>query len=477
MGAAPFGVPCRMYASLRATGETSSRAIRPRVFGDVLPVERKRLSRRAIDKKLEREDQQKEYTLRRTKEQKALQEQADQRGRSPAFSKSPKELWAKPTAPKYVAPERPADQESNFRYRQNPVMQIRDLALAGKAEEALALFKQEVCVHHKDRIDQFTYNQLILACSRSGKWNLGFKTYNDMKKRAVAPNIITVTNLLNCLAGVTYPTKEEKIKYTKQKVEYIANEMEKHKIRPNAQSYNVMLKVLGAMEDLPSALRLVNEMQMNPEVEVDDTTYTLLVNAFGPDNLAGVFSVWDDLKERNIKASGHFYHAMMKYCNIHKKPELALEISLQMLDEGLQWDQRTLSILCTSYGLLGQASYAGVLLKKVDESSIPMDSILWNNLLRLGSMKVWKISRGPMGMADIHSSEDLIAELEKRLLASKAAPSTIEKTADILKTDELEALLLASINCTLPENAKRFYSLVKSRRKVRAVSFPFPRDS
>jgi len=208
----------------------------------------------------------------------------------------------------------------------------------------------------------------------------------------------------------------------------------------------------------------VNEMQLNPEVEVDDTTYTLLINAFGPDNFAGIFGIWDDLKEKGIRASAHFYHAMMKYCNIHKKPELTLEISMEMKKEGVQWDQRTISLLCTAYGLLGQSSYAGALLRKVDEHCIPMDPILWNSLLRLGSMKAWTLKGGSQ-LSDVNSSQSLLEELEKRLIASKAAPSTVEKDLNLLKSEEIEALLLGSLNCALPEHADKYYQALLARRK------------
>ena len=327
-----------------------------------LPTKPGRVSRRAIEKREERE----KHLQQQRKSKLRDREVSKDSSKSPLYAKTPKDLWVQPKKPKYEVPDMPEDQKNNFRYRQSPVMKIRDLALGGKAEEALEIFKKEICNHHKDRIDEFTYNQLLLACARSAKWQLSFKIYNDMKKRAVEPTIITISNLLNCLAVVTYPTEEEKIKLTKQKVKYVIGEMEKYNIEPNTQSYNVMLKVLGSISDLSGALKLVNEMNVNPNVQVDITTYTLLVDIFGKENLEGVFSVWDDLKERDILPTVQFYHAVMKYCNIHNRADLAIEISLQILEDKLQWDERTVSILCTSYALLGQSSYAGVLLKKVD---------------------------------------------------------------------------------------------------------------
>lgn len=319
---------------------------------------KKRVSKRAIEKQQELEKNKEKLKRQLAKPQKI-------KNKEPAIlSKKPSDLWEK--KPKYQVPEIPENQKNNFRYRQSPVMRVRDLALGGKAEEAFKIFKNEICVHHKDRIDEFTYNQLLLACARSSKWNLSFRIYNDMKKRAVKPTIKTISNMFNCLATVSYPTKEEKIKYTKEKIQYLISEMEKNQIEPNTQSYNILLKVLGSIQDFQSSLKLISEMNANSKISTDITTYTQLVEIFGKDNLVAVFSIWDDLKERDIQPTNQFYNSLMKYCNLHRKPEISIEISLQMLNENLIWDAHTISILCTTYGLLGECSYAGVLLKKVD---------------------------------------------------------------------------------------------------------------
>lgn len=99
-----------------------------------------------------------------------------------------------------------------------------------------------------------------------------------------------------------------------------------------------------------------------------------------------------------------------------------------------------------------------------------MDKILWNSLLRLGSMKYWKLSRGLSGwMADVISSEQIIVELEKRLLASRPSPSTMEKSLDLLKSEEIEALLFGSINSAIPSLATKYYSALLARNQVRFI--------
>ena len=97
-----------------------------------------------------------------------------------------------------------------------------------------------------------------------------------------------------------------------------------------------------------------------------------------------------------------------------------------------------------------------------------MDSILWNSILRLGTMKAWSIARGAKWMMAVHSAEQLIDEMEKRLLASKAAPSTVTKTIDLAKKEEIEALLFGALNSALPEQTQRFYSALLKRNKVRS---------
>lgn len=98
--------------------------------------------------------------------------------------------------------------------------------------------------------------------------------------------------------------------------------------------------------------------------------------------------------------------------------------------------------------------------------------ILWNSLLRLGTIKYWNLSRGLSGwMADVTSCEQIIEELEKRLLAMRPSASTVEKSLDLLKTAEIEALLFGAINCALAEKAERYYSALLKRNKVSFLFF------
>lgn len=94
-----------------------------------------------------------------------------------------------------------------------------------------------------------------------------------------------------------------------------------------------------------------------------------------------------------------------------------------------------------------------------------MDSILWNSLLRLGTMKAWHLTHTKW-MSDIHSAEQFINEMEKRLFAIKAAPSTVEKTINMLKTEELEALLLGSLNCVLLDHFQKYFQVLLKRNPV-----------
>ena len=134
------------YSSPITRNGTSMYKISMRSMSKELLPNKKRVSRRAIIKK--------EEDLARRLKQKTSREsdQEKKRDRTPIFSKSPKDLWVKPNEPKYKEVTVPDYQKNNFRYRQSPSMRIRDLALSGKAKEALEIFNTEILKSNKDRI-------------------------------------------------------------------------------------------------------------------------------------------------------------------------------------------------------------------------------------------------------------------------------------------------------------------------------------
>ena|SRR3990167_2762560 len=93
-----------------------------------------------------------------------------------------------------------------------------------------------------------------------------------------------------------------------------------------------------------------------------------------------------------------------------------------------------------------------------------MDEILWNSLFHLGTMKYWNL-KYKSKESPIHSVDSFVSEMEKRLLALLYS-GTSAKTLDLLKTEQIEALLLGAINSHLPKHASKYYTLLIARRPV-----------
>ena len=330
------------------------------------PSEKKRVSRRAIEKRVERDAQyKKEISKLEKKENQITHEKPDKSAK--LAEKLTKKTWVRPQPTKVERPIVPEDQKSNYRFHQSPVLKIRDHALQGNTKEAFEIFEKDVKNSQKDRMDIFTYDQLLMACARSGKWNLAYKTYNQLKKRSLTPKITTISHLLNCVSEAKYPTKEDEYRYTREKIAYIISEMEKWNIEPNTQAYNTLLKILANINDITGALKLIKEMKYNPSIECDTTTYTLLMSTVGPHNLTSLFTIWDHLKKDNIPLDLQFYHTVMKYCNYHREYQLTIETAFQINEESSNtWNHFTVSLLCTAYAGLGHSAHAAVLLKYVE---------------------------------------------------------------------------------------------------------------
>ena len=263
-----------------------------------------------------------------------------------------------------------SSQANNHKFRQSKVMQVRDLALMGKAEEAIKVFEEmRKDSFEKQKISAFLFDQLILSCSRSGKWNRAFNLYNTMKKFQFKPSIKTMNILITCLSNVKYGKTEDPIIKTREKIEFIKNQMIKYDIQPTIREYNALFKALGNVGDLDGSLYIMDELFTNrkSEVKPDVTTFTILMENIGKKDLNQTFVIWDYMKDQtDVQPDTYLYNTILKVCNLNEKAELAIEIFNEMRENNIKPDKRTISMLATAYSKLGIPSQAPVLLHYIN---------------------------------------------------------------------------------------------------------------
>ncbi|GAM22837.1 hypothetical protein SAMD00019534_060120, partial [Acytostelium subglobosum LB1] len=288
------------------------------------------------------------------------------------------------------------------------------LAKQGRFDEASQL------VQHMpmERRTIYAYEQLLLACAESGKFNQAWRTYNDMKKDAIKPTIYTLGHLAN-VCTTAKDVSEDKIV---QRVEAIVGEVEKYQVKVSVTFFNILMKTLIKCNRLSEALQFIEKIKdagHKPDIATYTTYVIALQEKYKNDedfnrNKRGLFEkltyshnyqeldelrvqglkqidqytqVIQDLKRNNVQPDRHFVNTVLHACKLTKNPEGVFDVYNTFKDmrftSHLQSDTRTYDILISTCNYTNKIDKGLELFEEMITKNIRPDIGLINNLFRL----------------------------------------------------------------------------------------------
>ncbi|EGG14329.1 hypothetical protein DFA_12099 [Cavenderia fasciculata] len=147
---------------------------------------------------------------------------------------------------------------------------FKKLSKLGRYEEASTLYKYL----GTNKRTVFAYENLLLACAVSGKFNESWHVYNQMKKDSLKPSIYTLAHLLQTCTTARGISNER----IGERVDKVIAECEKYDVAMTTTFLNIVMKALVYVGQHDKALEFVNNMK-GAGVKPDIATYTTLVVA------------------------------------------------------------------------------------------------------------------------------------------------------------------------------------------------------
>eukprot|EP01133_Synstelium_polycarpum_P014599 gene14599-17261_t len=288
------------------------------------------------------------------------------------------------------------------------------LATDGKYEDAKRLLRGMPDEKHT----VYAYEQLLLACANSGKFNEAWHCYNDMKKVGVKPTIYTLGHLINvCTTCPNVPNES-----VQERVNQLLGEIEKYNVKVSVTFFNILMKTLIKIGKYDDAIKFVDRMK-EIGARPDIATYTTYVIALaeqykladGYDNskrdlfnqlsfsadyqqldtlradgqkqVEQYAAIIQELKRNNIQPDRYFINTILHACKQTKNPEGVFGVYDTFKDmrftSHLQSDTRTYDILISTCNYTNKIDKGLEIFEELITKNIRPDIGLANNLFRL----------------------------------------------------------------------------------------------
>jgi pentatricopeptide repeat protein len=182
---------------------------------------------------------------------------------------------------------------------------ISKLAKARKLDAAMKLFEE--MQNFKVMPNSITYGAIISACVRAGSEPLARKLFSEMlASPSFQPRVGPFNNMIQFYVR-QQPDRERAL-------EFFA-ELRRRHIRPSAHTYKLLMEAysLIAPYDMPTAHRMLSDMERCDHIRPQATHYATLIYSYGTlqRDVKSADRVFQDMEAKNVPKDEVVYQAML----------------------------------------------------------------------------------------------------------------------------------------------------------------------
>ncbi|KAG0172912.1 hypothetical protein DFQ30_009375 [Apophysomyces sp. BC1015] len=203
---------------------------------------------------------------------------------------------------------------------------ISKLAKARKLDTALYLFEE--MRQFKIPPNSITYGAIISACVRAGSEGHARRLFGEMlSSPSYQPRVGPFNNMMQFYVR-QQPDRERVLEYF--------SELRRRHIRPSPHTYKLLMEAYASMApyNMPTAHRMLSEMERRDRIRPQATHYATLIYAYGTlqRDVQSAERVFEEMNKANLKPDEAVYQAMLDtYISNDEHLGRAEELYRQML--------------------------------------------------------------------------------------------------------------------------------------------------
>lgn len=200
-----------------------------------------------------------------------------------------------------------------------------------------------------------TYNTLIDACARNGQMSCVPTLLEDMAHLGIQPNLISYSAILK---GYCQDNRLD------MAFDILGTMKQSKQVAPDEIVFNCLLDGCARQGLFERGLAVLKEMEEAGIYPSNFTLSVLVKLANRARKLEAAFDLCDQISSKyKFKVNVHVYNNLIQACIAHQARPRAFSVFLSMLDEKVQPDVRSYTLLINAYNTAGQYGDAAGLLR------------------------------------------------------------------------------------------------------------------
>ncbi|XP_077426525.1 pentatricopeptide repeat-containing protein 1, mitochondrial-like isoform X3 [Vanacampus margaritifer] len=187
-------------------------------------------------------------------------------------------------------------------------LQCKKLIKAGKLEEALGMFENDMLRGERLQPEEYNYSVLIGGCGRAGGLKKAFKLYNDLKKRDLEASDATYTALFNACAESPHRrvALEQALK--------LEQEVRRKNLILSAATYHAVLKTHALHNNLHACIQTLREMLDVGHAVTQETFHYLLMGCLKDKEIGFrlALQVWRQMLKSGLIPDSKNYNLLLR---------------------------------------------------------------------------------------------------------------------------------------------------------------------